>query len=114
MNLLQQRKLAFACASAEFIKVGRILRRLLHNLEKWEHEEEHALVQGHIGQLLSITSFLLARPITESHSWPRMAGWHNGDTIRFGTMSWCWKARPVRENSVEHEPLSTYVGSDVL
>ena len=48
INFLQRRKLAFACASAEVVKVGKIVRRLLHNLETWEHEEEHALVQGHM------------------------------------------------------------------
>ena len=93
MRFSQQMILALACASAEFIKVGKILRRLLHNSEKSEHEEENALVQGHIGQLLSNLSFLqdgCGKSSLLTH------GWHSTHTIRFGTVSWCWKARPVR------------------
>ena len=92
-ELLQLRKLAFACASAQFIKVGKILRWALRNLETWEHEEEHALVQGHIGELSSKLSFLQDRYGKSSLF---THGWHNTNTIRFGTVSWCWKAREVR------------------
>ena len=50
MNLLQQRKLACACARAELIKVGENLPRMRQNLDKWEHEWEQAALQGHIGE----------------------------------------------------------------
>jgi hypothetical protein len=53
VNLLQQRKLAFACARAQLIKVGKNLPRLLQNLENWEHKEEQAALQGHIGEVPS-------------------------------------------------------------
>ena len=53
MNLLQQTKLAFACARAELIKFGKNLPRLLQNLDKWEHEEEQAALQGRIGEVSS-------------------------------------------------------------
>ena len=53
MNLLQQRKLAFACARAELIKVGKNLPRLLHNLDNLEHEEEQAALHGRIGEVSS-------------------------------------------------------------
>ncbi len=60
-NLLPQRKIAFACARAELIKVGKNLPRLLQNLDKWEHEEEQAALQGHSGEVSSKLS-LLTRP----------------------------------------------------
>ena len=60
-NLLQQRTLAFACARAELIKVGKSLPRLLQNLDKWEHEEDQIMLQGHIGQVAS-KLILLKRP----------------------------------------------------
>ena len=49
MNLLQQKQLALGDARAELIQVGKNLARVLQNLDKWEHEEEHSLLQGHIG-----------------------------------------------------------------
>ena len=64
MNLLQQRKLAFACARAELIKVGKNLPWLLQNLDHLEHEEEQAALQGHIGEVSSKLS-LLKRPFSK-------------------------------------------------
>ena len=93
-ELLQQlRKLAFACARAQCIKAGKILLWSLGPTEKWEHEEKHALVQGHIGELSSNLSFLQDRYGKSSLF---THGWHHTNTIRFGTFSWCWKAREVR------------------
>ena len=72
MNLLQQRKLAFACARAELIKVGQNLPRLLQHLDKWEHVEEQAALQGHIGDVSSKLS-LLKRPfrkVLAVDAWP--------------------------------------------
>ena len=65
MNLLQQRKLAFDCARAKSIKVGKNLPRLLQNLDTWEHEEEQAALQGHIGDVSSELR-LLERPRREA------------------------------------------------
>ena len=110
-ELVQQRKLAFACARAEFIKVGKILRRLLHNLKKFEHENEHALVQGHIGQLSSKLSFLQDR---HGKSSLITHGWHNANTIRFGSVSGVRRLERFGDTSVEHELFGTQFGSDVL
>ena len=93
MFFFAAKELAVACASAQFIKVGKILRRLLHNFETWEHAEEHALVQGHIGQLLSTLSFLQDRYGKSSLF---THGWHNTNAICVGIVSWRWKARVVR------------------
>jgi hypothetical protein len=65
MNLLQQRKLAFACARAEFIKLGKNLPRLHQNLDKSEHEEEQAALQGHICEVSSNFS-LLKKAVSQS------------------------------------------------
>ena len=65
MYLLQQRKHACACARAELIKSGKNLPRLLQNRDKWEHEEEQAALQGHIGDVSSKLS-LLKRPFRKS------------------------------------------------
>ena len=61
MNLLQQRKLAFGDARVELLKAGKNLPRCLQNLNKWDHEEEQTLLQGHIGQV-ALKLSLLKRP----------------------------------------------------
>ena len=66
MNLLQHRKVVFACARGDLIKVGKNLPRLLQNLDKWEHEEEQASLQGHIGEASSKSSFLKTKAVSHS------------------------------------------------
>ena len=92
MNLLQQRKLAFACARAELIKVGKNVPRLLQNLGKWEHEEEQAALQGHIGEVSSKFS-LLKRPFRKVLAFDAWLAQYKHDTFRY--RFWCWKARAV-------------------
>ena len=110
MNLLQQRKLAFACARAELIKVGKNLPRLLQNLDKWEHEEEQAALQGHIGEVSSKLS-LLKRPFRKVLA---VDACLNTNTIRFGIVFCVGRPERFGENSVQHEPLATQFGSDVF
>ena len=79
---MQQRKLAFACASAEFIKVGKILRRLLRNLENWETRRGARFGAGpHWSVFIEID--LLARPtrkVIAVHAWLAQ---HKYDTFRY-------------------------------
>ena len=82
MNLLQQRKLVFACAFAELIKVGENLPRFLHNLDKWEHEEEQAALQGHIGEVSSKLS-LLKRPFRKVLAVGAWLAQYKHDTFRY-------------------------------
>ena len=65
MNLLQRRKRACGDARVELIKVGKNLPRLLQNLEKYEHEDEQILLQGHIGQV-ALNLSLLIKAVSES------------------------------------------------
>ena len=90
MNLLQQRKLAFACVSAELIKVGKHLPRLLQNLDTWEHAEEQAALQGHIGEVSSKLSFL-RRPFRKVIAVDAWLAQYKHDTFRY--RFYCWKAR---------------------
>ena len=112
MNLLKQRKLAFACARVESIKVGKNLPRLLQNLETWEHEEEQAALQGHIGEVSSKKSLLkqfFAKSLLLTH------GWHSESTTRFGTVFCVGRPEQFGEtNSVQHKPFATQFGSDVF
>ena len=78
MNLMQQMKLAFACARAELIKVGKNLPRLLHNFDKLEHEEEQVALHGDIGDASSKLSLLIASSSLLTH------GWYSTNTIRVG------------------------------
>ena len=82
MNLLQQRKLAFACARAELIKVGKNLPRLLQNLDTWEHEEEQAALQGHIGEVSSKLSWLRT-PVRKVLAVDASLAQYKHDTFRY-------------------------------
>ena len=111
MKLLQQRKLAFACARAELIKVGKNLPRLLQNLNKWEHEEEQAALQGHMDDVSSKLS-LLKRPFRKVLAVDAWLAQYKHDTFRYCVFG---VGRPEQfgENSVQHEPFATQSGSDV-
>ena len=58
--------LAFACARAELIKVGKNLPRLLQDLDKWEHEEEQAALQGQVSEVSSKLSLLKKEAVSQS------------------------------------------------
>ena len=92
MSLLQQRQLAFPCARAELIKVGKNLPRLLQNLDKLEHEEEQAALQGHIGEVSSTLS-LLKRPFRKVLAVDAWLAQYKHDTFRY--RFWFWEARAV-------------------
>ena len=113
MNLLQQRKLAFACALAELIKVGKNLPRLLQSLDTWEHEEEQAALQGHIGEVSSKLSLLNKRPFRKVLAVDAWLAQYKHDTF---SVSFFGVGRPERfgENSVQHEPFGAQFGSDMF
>ena len=112
MKLLQQRKLAFACACAELIKVGKNLPWLLQNLDKMEHEEEQAALQGHIGEV-SLKLSLLNKAVSQSPRCRRMAGTVQA---RYLSVSFLGVGSPERfgERSFQHEHVATQFGSDVF